>query len=183
MLTPAAVNYVSMSNSVDAMYFIDPTPLCADIDKYDHHLFGAEQYLLSMSAEASSDLIYIFAFCLGGLAFALGPFVIVHLLAARKTRNYANKTEQFIECGMDPIGDAWIRYSAVYYLYALVFVAFAVDVLYLIPVALVYNRVKEFVVRDFVELVIFVGILSLVIVYAWRKGVFEWKRREITPKS
>jgi NADH:ubiquinone oxidoreductase subunit 3 (subunit A) len=136
-----------------------------------------------MSGEASGDLIYIFAFCLGGLAFALGPFVVVHLLAARRTRQYANKTEQFIECGMDPIGDAWIRYSAVYYLYALVFVAFAVDVLYLIPVALVYNRVQEFVIRDFVELVLFVGILSLVIVYAWRKGVFEWKRRKITAKS
>jgi NADH-quinone oxidoreductase subunit A len=76
---------------------------------------------------------------------------------------------------MEPIGDAWIRYSAVYYLYALVFVAFAVDVLYLIPVALVYNR--QFVIRDFVEVVMFVGILSLVIVYAWKKGVLEWKRR------
>ncbi|HOX56239.1 MAG TPA: NADH-quinone oxidoreductase subunit A [Candidatus Paceibacterota bacterium] len=136
-----------------------------------------------MDETLSGDLIYIFAFCLGGLAFALGPFAIVHLLAPRKTRNYARKTEQFIECGMDPIGDAWIRYSAVYYLYALVFVAFAVDVLYLVPVALVYNRVEEFVIRDFVELVIFVGILSLVIVYAWRKGVFEWQRKKIMPES
>ena len=59
---------------------------------------------------------------------------------ARGTRNVANKTGQYIECGMEPIGDAWIRYSAVYYLYAIVFVAFAVDVLFLIPVALVYNR-------------------------------------------
>ena len=79
---------------------------------------------------------------------------------------------------MDPIGDAWIRYSAAYYLYALVFVAFAVDVLYLIPVALVYNRVPGIRIRDFVELLIFVGILSLVIVYAWKKGIFEWKRKQ-----
>lgn len=125
----------------------------------------------------SGDLLYVMAFGALGLVFALGPIVIARLLAARKTRNYANKTGQFIECGMEPIGDAWIRYSAVYYLYALVFVAFAVDVLYLVPVALVYNRVKEFVIRDFVELLIFVGILSLVIVYAWAKGVFEWKRK------
>jgi len=145
-------------------------------------VFSAEHHRLSMDDVLSGDLIYVFAFCLGGLAFALGPFVVVHLLAARKTRNYANKTEQFIECGMDPIGDAWIRYSAVYYLYALVFVAFAVDVLYLIPVALVYNRVEEFVIRDFVEMLIFVGILSLVVVYAWKKGVFEWKRKKIATK-
>ena len=125
------------------------------------------------------DLIYIVAFCLGGLVFALGPIVLVHFIAARKTRNYAQKTGQFIECGMDPIGDAWIRYSAVYYLYALVFVAFAVDVLYLVPVALVYNRIKELGGRDFVEMLIFVGILSLVFVYAWRKGIFEWKRKKL----
>ena len=124
----------------------------------------------------SGDLIYVFAFCLGGLAFALGPFAIVHLLSARKTRNTSNKTAQFIECGMDPIGDAWIRYSAVYYLYALVFVAFAVDVLFLVPVAMVYN--KQFPIRDFVEMLIFIGILSLVIVYAWKKGVFEWTRKK-----
>ena len=121
------------------------------------------------------DLIYVMAFCLGGLVFAVGPFVVVHLLMTRKTRNYAHKTEQMIECGMEPIGDAWIRYSAVYYLYALIFVAFAVDVLFLIPVALVYDRV--FPIRDFVEVVIFVGILSLVIVYAWKKGLFEWNRK------
>lgn len=125
------------------------------------------------------DLIYIFAFCLAGLGFALGPFVVVHLLSARKTRQYAQKTDQAIECGMEPIGDAWIRYSAVYYLYALVFVAFAVDVLFLIPVALVYReRVREFFARDFSELLLFVGILSLVIVYAWKKGIFEWKRKK-----
>lgn len=133
-----------------------------------------------MDEALSNDLIYLFGFCLAGLVFALGPFIFVHLLAARRTRQTINKTGQFIECGMDPIGDAWIRYSAVYYLYALVFVAFAVDVLYLIPVALVYDRV--FAIRDFVEVLIFVGILSLVIIYAWKKGVFEWTRRPPAPR-
>ena len=131
-----------------------------------------------MDTVLSGDLIYAFAFFLAGLVFALGPIVLVHFVAARKTRQTANKTAQFVECGMEPIGDAWIRYSASYYLYALVFVAFAVDVLYLLPVALVYDRVPEFKIRDFVEVVIFVGILSLVIVYAWKKGIFEWKRRQ-----
>ena len=125
------------------------------------------------------DLIYVIAFCLGGLLFATAPFAVVHLLAARKTRAYADKTDQLVECGVEPIGDAWIRYSAVYYLYALIFVAFAVDVLFLIPVAVVYDQV--FPVRDFVLLTIFVGILSLVIVYAWKKGLFEWKRKPRAP--
>jgi len=136
-----------------------------------------------MNEILAGDLIYVALFAVGGLAFALGPFVLVYFLAPRAaTRQTANKTGQFIECGMPPIGDAWIRYSAVYYLYALVFVAFAVDVLYLIPVALVYNRV--FAWRDLIEVAIFVGTLSLVIIYAWKKGVFEWTRRKpTTPKS
>lgn len=119
------------------------------------------------------DLVYLATFCAGGLAFAMAPFALVRLLAPRKTRATANKTMQPVECGIDPIGDAWIRFGAVYYLYALVFVAFAVDVLFLVPVALVYDR--GFELRDFVELVIFVGVLSLVIIYAWKKGYFEWR--------
>jgi len=134
-----------------------------------------------MNNTQAVDLIYVMAYCLGGLGFALGPFLVVWALALRGTRQTANKTGQFIECGMEPIGDAWIRYSAVYYLYALVFVAFAVDVLFLIPVALIYNRV--FPARDFVEVLIFVGILSLVIIYAWKKGVFEWNRTNPTSLS
>ena len=125
------------------------------------------------------DLLYVVMFAAGGIAFAITPLVIAHLIAARRTRHYSNRTKQAIECGMEPIGDAWIRYSAVYYLYALVFVAFAVDVLFLVPVAMVYNRLPEYPIRDFVELLIFVGILSLVIVYAWKKGIFEWKRKKI----
>ncbi len=125
------------------------------------------------------DIIYIAAFCIAGIFFAVSPFAVVHLLSARKTREYAQKTDQIVECGMEPIGDAWIRYSAVYYLYALVFVAFAVDVLFLIPVALVYNRV--FPIRDLVETCLFIGVLSLVIVYAWKKGVFEWNRKSKAP--
>ena len=127
-----------------------------------------------MDRPPDTDIIYLAAYFLGGLVFAIGPITIANLLGARRTRNSANKTGQFVECGIEPIGDAWIRYSAVYNLYALVFVAFAVDVLYLFPVALVYDR--GFVVRDLVEVIIFVGILSLVIVYAWKKGVFEWNR-------
>ena len=132
-----------------------------------------------MNDVLAGDLIYVFVFFLGGLGFAMVPFILVYLLSPRRsTRQTADKTGQYIECGMDPIGDAWVRYSVVYYLYALVFVAFAVDVLYLVPVALVYNNDNgAFALRNFVELVIFVGILSLVIIYAWKKGVFTWSRR------
>ncbi|MBU0483977.1 MAG: NADH-quinone oxidoreductase subunit A [Proteobacteria bacterium] len=133
-----------------------------------------------MDQKSLHDLLYVAAFFLGGLAFAVGPFVISYLLAPRNTRNTQNKTDQFIECGIEPIGGAWIRFGIIYYLYALMFLAFDVDVLFLFPVAMAYNT--EFVIRDFVEILIFVGILSLAIVYAWKKGVFKWERKTYNPQ-
>ncbi|MDA8165138.1 MAG: NADH-quinone oxidoreductase subunit A [Desulfobacteraceae bacterium] len=133
-----------------------------------------------MEQHSLFDLLYVAAFFLGGVGFAVGPFIISHLLAPRGTRATRAKTTQIYECGMDPIGDAWIRFGIVYYLYALMFVAFAVDVLFLFPVALVYNRALGS--RDLVELVMFVGILSLVIIYAWKKGVFQWERKIYNPR-
>jgi NADH-quinone oxidoreductase subunit A len=128
--------------------------------------------------EALLDLLYVAAFLLGGLAFAVGPFVISYLLAPRNTRNFVNKTGQIVECGMEPIGGAWIRFGVVYYLYALMFLAFDVDVLFLFPVAMAYDQVPDVSdTRQFVELLIFVGILSLAVIYAWKKGVFKWGRK------
>lgn len=132
-----------------------------------------------MDKQLTVDLLYIAVFFLGGLGFALGPVVIALLLAPRSTRSTIQKTSQLIECGVEPIGDAWIRFSAVYYLYALMFVAFAVDILFLFPVALVYRNGIDNIGKlyAFNEILLFVGILSLIIIYAWKKGVFKWERK------
>lgn len=136
----------------------------------EHH-FGAFLY--------QEHILWIAAFTLGGLAFALGPIAIVYLFMPLKTRQINNKALQFIECGMDPIGDSWIRYGVVFYLYALIFLAFDVDVLFLFPVAVAYNdAIFASSIRDFIEIVLFIGILSLAIVYAWIKGVFKWERKK-----
>jgi NADH-quinone oxidoreductase subunit A len=127
------------------------------------------------------DHLYVVAFFLGGLLMAVGPFIIAHIFSPRGTRNVSNKTQQAVECGVEPIGGAWIRFGIVYYLYALMFLAFDVDVLFLFPVALVYDN-SGFVIRDFVEILIFVGVLSLALVYAWKKGVFEWERKTYNPR-
>ena len=130
-----------------------------------------------MDQQILTNIIYVTIFLIGALLFGFGPIIIVKLLSPSSgTRNIANKTGQFIECGMEPIGTAWIRFGIIYYMYALIFLAFDVDVLFLFPVAVAYNS-PEFFVRDFVEVLIFVGILSLAIVYAWVKGVFKWEQK------
>jgi NADH-quinone oxidoreductase subunit A len=109
--------------------------------------------------------------------FGFGPIIIVKLLSpSSHTRQAAGRTGQLIECGMEPIGSAWIRFGIVYYLYALIFLAFDVDVLFLFPVAVAYNS-PELGMQDFYEILLFVAILSLAIVYAWRKGVFAWEKK------
>lgn len=118
------------------------------------------------------DHAYVLVFFAVGLLAAALPFAVSALLAPR---SLWSKTETTYECGMDPIGPAWIRYGVLYYLYALMFLAFDVDILYLFPVALAYRHVPGFHVA--LELVLFVAILSLAIAYAWRKGVFTWPRR------
>jgi NADH-quinone oxidoreductase subunit A len=131
-----------------------------------------------MDQQTLTNIIYVAIFLIGALSFGIGPIIIVKLLSpSSHTRNLSDKTGQFIECGMVPIGDAWIRFGIVYYLYALIFLAFDVDVLFLFPVAVAYND-PQFVIRDLVEIFIFVGILSLAVIYAWLKGVFTWELKK-----
>lgn len=76
------------------------------------------------------------------------------------------------ESGKVPIGDARVRYNVRYYLYALLFVVFDVEIAFLYPWAVVYHTLGLF---GFTEMLIFIVMLFLGLVYAWRKKVLEWK--------
>ncbi len=134
-----------------------------------------------MNTSALVDLVYVLAFALAGIALAVVPMVLSHLIAPRHTRVISNKSRQAIECGIDPIGPSWIRYGVVYYLYSLIFVAFSVDVLFLFPVATIYNEQPGWL--DLGEILLFIGILALIIIYAWKKGAFLWERKQTFPKD
>jgi len=118
------------------------------------------------------DFLYVGVFLVVGLIFAITPIIIAWLIGGRSA---GLKRAETYESGMPPIGSAWVQFSVSYYIYALIFLAFDVDLLYLFPVALAYD--KGFIIRDFIEIVMFVGMLSMAIAYAWRKGVFSWKKR------
>ncbi len=122
---------------------------------------------------ALSDFSYVLVFLLAAALFALGPLILAALIAPK---SFGPARDEVYECGIPVIGSAWIQVAVIYYLFALLFLAFDVDVLFLFPVLLAYG--KGYVWRDFIEITIFIGILSLVIVYAWCRGVFTWKRRQ-----
>jgi len=75
------------------------------------------------------------------------------------------------ECGVDPEGDVRDRYSIRYYIIAILFVVFDVEVVFLFPWAVIYDRLLLF---GFIEMGIFLLILILAYIYVWKKGALEW---------
>lgn len=104
-----------------------------------------------------------------GVIFGVIPLIVPMIISPRYK---GAETQQTYECGIDTYGTSWFRFSIAYYVFALIFVAFEVDILYLFPVMLVFDA---FPWRALIELTIFLSILSLAILYAWRKGVFNWR--------
>jgi NADH:ubiquinone oxidoreductase subunit 3 (subunit A) len=114
----------------------------------------------------------VLLFLLMAIVFTVAPLVIATLIAPK---TIGKKTLSTYECGADLFGGAWIRYVAVYYIYALIFIAFDVDVLYLFPLAVSYTKGGN--VYEFYSLIVFIALLALAVIYAWGKGVFTWKRK------
>jgi NADH-quinone oxidoreductase subunit A len=77
------------------------------------------------------------------------------------------------ESGVDPVGEGWAQSTIRYYVYAFLYVVFAVDAVFLFPWAVVLEQLG---VAGAVEMGIFLGIVLLGLVYAWRKGVLSWTR-------
>ena len=120
--------------------------------------------------------LVLIVFIVLGLVY-VGAALVLSKLAAPKGVEHP-KRHQAVECGVEPVGDARIQFKVGYYLFALVFMVFDVEALFLFP------ALKSFAMRDggnvslaviAVELLIFVGILFIGLLFAWRKKVLEWQ--------
>ena len=97
-----------------------------------------------MTETALLDYMYIFLFLIVGFIGGFAPFILNWFI--RPKRTHQKKSLDTYECGMDIYGNAWdYRYGVAYYLYALIFLAFDVDILYLFPVATAFDRYPAFV--------------------------------------
>ncbi|MCU0561673.1 MAG: NADH-quinone oxidoreductase subunit A [Desulfobacterales bacterium] len=114
----------------------------------------------------------VIVFLGAGLVFGLAPLIGSLLLAPR---GGAGDLALPYECGITPHGPGRVSFGINYYFYALLFLAFDVDVLYLFPVAAVFRDTPGWEV--FWALAVFVGVLGLAVLYFWRKGVFTWPRK------
>jgi NADH:ubiquinone oxidoreductase subunit 3 (subunit A) len=110
------------------------------------------------------------------LALVIG-FVVTSLVLWKILRpsRWSEEKLTTYECGENPQGSAWIQFNIRFYVFALIFVVFDVEAVFLLPWAVVY---REIGVLAWVEGLVFIGILLVALAYVWRKGDLEWVRAE-----
>ena len=109
-----------------------------------------------------------------GIFFIVAPLIpaaailIPSLIAPRKPNPIKLDT---YECGLETVGDSRVQFRVQYYIFALAFVVFDVEAVFLLPWALAYHQLELYAV---IEAIIFILILVFGLFYAWRKGVLKW---------
>ena len=114
------------------------------------------------------NYLFIGVFLLVAIIFPLLPILLAKIVAPKKPSSIKNAT---YECGMETIGETWVQFRVQYYLYALLFVIFDIETIFVYPWAVAFNKLGLFA---FIEMIIFLAILAAGWAYAWRKGVLEW---------
>jgi NADH:ubiquinone oxidoreductase subunit 3 (subunit A) len=112
--------------------------------------------------------LYIGLFLIIGIIVPIVPIVFSAIVAPKKPNPIKQST---YECGMETVGDSWVQFKAQYYVFALVFLIFDVETVFLFPWALTLQALPLFAV---LEGIVFIMILVVGFLYTWRKGMLEW---------
>lgn len=104
-------------------------------------------------------------------------FLVFSLTLSSLVRPYKYSAEKLspYECGENPVGSPWIQFNIRFYVFALIFIVFDVEVAFLVPWAVVFKKLGMFA---FVEGLIFIAILAVGLAYVWAKGDLQWVRPE-----
>jgi len=125
-------------------------------------------------------MLFDFANVLVFTVLGLG-FVGVNLLIGRLLRpsNPQLRKLSTYECGEPAMGSAWVNFNVRFYIVALIFIIFEVEIAFVFPVAAVFRQWVESGqgIFAFVEILVFIGILFLGLIYAWAKGDLEWVKK------
>jgi NADH-quinone oxidoreductase subunit A len=110
----------------------------------------------------------VLAVLVAGVGLVVVAFGAARLIAPRRPLPAKLTT---YECGIDPVGEGWSQSQVRYYVYGFLFVIFDVESVFLFPWA---NIFEDLGMQAVVEMAIFIGILAVGLLYAWRKGVLRW---------
>jgi len=116
----------------------------------------------------SEQWLYIGAFLILAPVFPALALLIPRLIAPKKPNSIKS---QAYECGIETVGVTWVQFKVQYYIFALVFLIFDVETVFLFPWAVSFDFLPLFAV---LEGILFILILVGGLLYAWRKGVLEW---------
>jgi len=125
---------------------------------------------------ASGTTTYYSAYSIVGMLLLLGVAFVTVSFSANRLLAPAHPTAEKLltyECGVDPVGEGWAHTHVRYYVYAFLYVIFAVDAVYLFPWATVFAA-PGFGATTLVEMFVFLGFLAVGILYAYKKGVLTW---------
>ena len=129
-----------------------------------------------MTTVPSSDFLAAHSVILSFALVAIG-FLVMNLLVwwLIRPRRFSEEKLTTYECGESPEGSAWVQFNIRFYVFALIFIVFDVEAVFLFPWAVVF---RELGLLAFVEGLVFIGILVVALAYVWRKGDLEWVRSE-----
>ena len=113
--------------------------------------------------------LFIGVFLVLAPIFAVLPLIFTRLIAPKKPNPIKL---QAYECGIETVGDTWVQFRVQYYIFALVFLVFDVEIVFLFPWAVAFDLLPLFAVF---EGVFFIIILAAGLIYAWQKGALEWR--------
>jgi len=118
----------------------------------------------------------ILVFLVAGIGFLAVNLVVWRII--RPSRFSEEKLTTY-ECGENPTGSAWIQFNIRFYVFALLFIIFDVEAVFLLPWAVVFKQLgREQGLLPYVEGLVFIAILVVALAYVWRKGDLEWVRAE-----
>ena len=116
----------------------------------------------------------------------IGAFFIIFNLflgSLIRPKNPSAEKLSTYECGEEPVGGSWIQFNIRFYVVALVFIIFDVEIVFLYPWAVVVKDLMQYGWFAFVEMMIFVAILLVGLAYAWKRGALEWVVAQIPDQS
>jgi len=117
--------------------------------------------------------LFVILMIIAAVAFAATPLLLAWLWAKKYSPNKPGPDKNATyECGLESKGDAWIQFKAEYYLYAIIFLIFDVETIFLLPFAVSFTGLG---VGAFIALMVFLLLLVWGLAWAWMKGVLTWK--------
>lgn len=128
------------------------------------------------SAAPSASYLTSYSAILAFVLVVVG-FVAVNLILWKVIRpsRFSEEKLTTYECGENPTGSAWIQFNIRFYVFALLFIIFDVEAVFLLPWAVVFRQIGPLA---FAEGLVFIAILAVALAYVWRKGDLEWVRTE-----